>query len=345
MDNNILFFGDNLDVLNILKTYYNLSNKIDLIYIDPPFATGNDFLWSNDRVRTISSSLKKSEIAYSDKFTLEEYISYMEMRIKIMYELLSNNGSFYYHIDDSKVHYVKIMLDKIFGIDNFKSDIIRIKCNPKNFKRNNYGNIKDHILFFTKSNNYIWNNIEEEVPDEELNNRFTKIDSDGRNYTTVPIHAPGETKNGETNGYFMGQLPPIGRHWRYSPKKLEELYNQGLIEVSKNGNMRLKVYKEDKNYKKIQDIWTFKDPQNPSYPTQKNNKLLELIIKNSSNENSIVLDAFAGSGVTLFEAEKLNRRWIGIDKSEISINNIKKKLDIDLFQSYKFISCREHSNV
>ena len=143
----------------------------------------------------------------------------------------------------------------------------------------------------------------------------------------------------------MGQLPPIGRHWRYSPKKLEELYNQGLIEVSKNGNMRLKVYKEDKNYKKIQDIWTFKDPQNPTYPTQKNNKLLELIIKNSSNENSIVLDAFAGSGVTLFEAEKLNRKWIGIDKSEISINNIKKKLDIDLFKSYKFISFKEYSNV
>ena len=203
----------------------------------------------------------------------------------------------------------------------------------------------NNILFFTKTNNYIWNNIEEEVEDKELNNRFTKIDSDGRNYTTVPIHAPGETKNGETNSYFMGQLPPIGRHWRYSPKKLEELYNQGLIEVSKNGNMRLKVYKEDKNYKKIQDIWTFKDPQNPTYPTQKNNKLLELIIKNSSNENSIVLDAFAGSGVTLFEAEKLNRKWIGIDKSEISINNIKKKLDIDLFKSYKFISFKEYSNV
>lgn len=317
---NQLYFGDNLEVLKKIP-----EKRIDLIYMDPPFATGLDFYISECRSNSISYA-SHAKLAYSDKFSLKSYLDYMRPRLQLLYNLLSPRGSLYLHIDSSRVHYIKVMLDEIFDIKNFRADITRIKCNPKNFKRKNYGNIKDHILFYSKSENYIWNNLEANVKEEDLLKRYNKKDSQGRFYTTVPLHAPGETKNGDTGGAFLGQLPPEGRHWRYSPQKLNDLYNQGLIEVSKTGNMRLKLFREDNLTKKIQDIWDFKDPQKPSYPTEKNEKLLEQILLNSSREDSIVLDPFCGSGVTLMVAEKFSRRWIGIDQSEESIQLIQKKL-------------------
>lgn len=151
----------------------------------------------------------------------------------------------------------------------------------------------------------------------------------GRRYTTVPIHAPGETDNGESAQPFKGIFPPKGRHWRTDVATLEKWDAEGLIEWSENGNPRKKIYADEREGKRVQDIWEFKDPMYPVYPTEKNSDLLELIIKTSSNPDSIVMDCFAGSGTTLKAAQKLGRTWIGIDQSELAIKTIREKLRID----------------
>jgi len=209
---------------------------------------------------------------------------------------------------------------------NFLNDLTRIKCNPKNFGRKAYGNVKDMILFYSKTGNHIWNNPKASMSEEDIKRLFKKIDKDGRRYTTIPLHAPGETINGATGQPWKGMMPPKGRHWRCSPSKLEELDKQGLIEWSKTGVPRKKIYADENDGKKIQDILEFKDPQNPSYPTEKNFDLLKLIVNASSSTNSIVLDCFCGSGTTLKAAQELGRNWIGIDKSEEAINVALKKL-------------------
>jgi adenine-specific DNA-methyltransferase len=239
------------------------------------------------------------------------------------------------------------MLDEIFGIKYFRNDITRIKCNPKNFQRKGYGNIKDLILFYSKSDNLIWNEPYEDYTTNDIERLFSKIDDDGRRYTTVPIHAPGETKNGKSNSPFKNMLPPPGRHWRTDVKELEKLDEKGLIEWSSTGNPRMKIFADEQHGKRIQDIWEFKDPQYPMYPTEKNINLLNQIIKTSSNENSYVLDFFAGSGTTLVAAQNNNRKWIGIDKSQEAIKVTKdriSKMPTDLFNektAYSLITLRE----
>ena len=114
-------------------------------------------------------------------------------------------------------------MDEVFGINNFKNDITRIKCNPKNFQQKGYGNIKDMVLFYTKTDEFTWNEPRQERAEGELNRLFNKIDKDGRRYTTNPLHAPGETANGESGQPWNGLKPPEGRHWRYSSKVLDEL--------------------------------------------------------------------------------------------------------------------------
>jgi len=155
---------------------------------------------------------------------------------------------------------------------------------------------------------------------------FKKIDKDGRKYTTIPLHAPGETTNGNTGKEWKGIKPPKGRHWRSEPAILEELDKQGLIEWSTNGVPRKKIFLDEKDGKKMQDIWEFKDPQYPKYPTEKSLDLLKFIIEASSNEGDLVLDCFCGSGTTLIAAQELSRNWIGIDKSDQAIKVTQKKL-------------------
>lgn len=257
----------------------------------------------------------------------EEFINFLRERVEIIYDLLSERGSFYLHTDYKIGHYVKVMLDSIFGIENFRNDITRIKCNPKNFKRIGYGNIKDLILFYTKGKNPIWNEPRIEMDKEEINKLYSKVDSNGRRYTTVPIHAPGETKSGSSCLPFKGILPPNGRHWRCSVEELENLDNSGLIEWSKNGIPRKINYAEEHITKRMQDIWEYKDPQHPKYPTEKNHDMLRKIIETSSNEGSIVLDCFAGSGGTLYCAAEMKRHWIGVDQSPIAIKILKEQIE------------------
>jgi len=324
--NNILIKGDNIKALNLLLEEKHLKNKIDLIYIDPPFATNSKFTITNGRATTISNSKSGIE-AYSDKIIGDDFIKFLRERLFLLKELLSENGSIYLHIDYKIGHYVKVLMDEVFGIENFKNDITRIKCNPKNFNRIGYGNIKDLILFYSKSNKPIWNEPREEYTEKDIIKLFPKVDKSGRRFTTVPIHAPGETKNGDSSKLFRGMSPPDGRHWRTNVETLEKWDKEGLLEWSVNGNPRKKIYIDERTGKRVQDIWEFKDPQYPTYPTEKNSSLLDLIIKTSSNEDSIVLDCFCGSGTTLKSAHLLNRTWIGIDKSKLAIEATKNKLN------------------
>jgi len=156
---------------------------------------------------------------------------------------------------------------------------------------------------------------------------FKKVDKDGRRYTTIPLHAPGETANGRTGQEWRGIKPPKGRHWRSEPSVLDKLDKEGLIEWSANGVPRRKIYADEKDGKKMQDIWEFKDPQYPNYPTEKNLGLLKLIIASSSNPEDLVLDCFCGSGTTLIAAQELGRKWIGIDQSDYAIKMTEKRLN------------------
>jgi len=339
---NLLIEGENRSVLKCLCET-GFAGKIDLVYIDPPFATGNTFR-KGKRSATISSS-QEDEIAYIDEKTGSEFIEFLRERLVLLRELMSDCGSIYLHIDYKIGHYVKVMMDEVFGIKNFRNDITRIKCNPKNFQRHGYGNYKDMILFYTKSDQFLWNEPLVERSDEEVARLFGKIDSQGRRYTTNPLHAPGETRNGPTGQEWKGIAPPAGRHWRYDPAVLDELDQKGLIEWSKNGVPRKIIYADDYELKRIQDIWEFKDPQHPLYPTQKNMEMLNLIIRTSSDVDSIVLDCFCGSGTTLVAAEALGRRWIGIDQSHQAVEVAKKRLGDDaLLKNFEIYDVVESMN-
>lgn len=321
---NLLIHSENLEALNYLLAN-GYRGKVDLVYIDPPFATGSNFTITNGRAATISNS-RNGDIAYTDVMRGKEFIEFLRQRLLIIRELLSEQGSIYLHIDYKIGHYVKVMMDEVFGIENFRNDITRIKCNPKNFERIGYGNIKDLILFYTKSSTPIWHEPHEKYSASDIEKLFPKTDKQGRHYTTVPIHAPGETANGKSNMPFKGMLPPAGRHWRTDVATLEEWDKQGLIEWSANGNPRKIIYADEREGKRMQDIWEFKDPQYPDYPTEKNADLLNLIVRTSSNPGSIVLDCFCGSGTTLKAAQLNQRHWIGIDQSDLAIAATQKKL-------------------
>jgi len=346
---NLLIKGNNIQGLNYLLENRKLKGKIDLVYIDPPFATNGNFTITDGRASTISNS-RNGDIAYSDKLTGKDFIEYLRERLILLKELLSEQGSIYLHIDYKIGHYVKVMMDEVFGIENFRNDITRIKCNPKNFDRLGYSNMKDLILFYTKSSKPIWNEPREKYTEKDIENLFSKIDKQGRRYITVPIHAPGETENGKSNQPFKGIMPPKGRHWRTDVETIEQWDKEGLIEWSSTGNPRKIIFADEREGKRVQDVWEYKDPQYPTYPTEKNPELLDLIIRTSSNPESIVLDCFCGSGTTLKSAQMNGRKWIGIDQSEYALKATIEKLETikgDLFVAkpeYEFIELGKISN-
>lgn len=327
----MLIFGDCLPAMEKLMGNASIKGSVKLIYIDPPFSTTHQFRLGESRAATISSGAK-DEIAYEDKIHGGEYFEFLRRRLILMREILSEDGSIYVHIDCRVGHHVKVIMDEVFGKEHFINDITRIKCNPKNFPRRAYGNIKDMILFYSKTDEYLWNDQRAPFTEEEIHRLFPRLDEGGRRYTTNPLHAPGETKNGATGQPWREVSPPKGRHWRYPPEILEELDRNGLIEWSSRGVPRKKIFADEyvKRGKKRQDIWEFKDPQYPSYPTEKSLEMLEVIVQTSSDPGDIVLDAFSGSGTTLVASENLNRRWIGIDSSPHAIRiSVKRLLELN----------------
>ena len=313
--------GDNLQGLAYLA---EMGEKVDLVYIDPPFATNTEFLMDADRANTVSASGK---LAYADTLRGGDYLEQLRLRLDAIRSVMAADGSIYVHIDVKMEHHVRLLMDAVFGPRNFRNSITRVKCNPKNFSRLSYGNIKDTILFYSVSPYRIkWHPQEDPMTDEESESRYPLVDGEGRRYTTTPLHAPGVTRKGATGGHWRGMPPPAGRHWRYPPEKLDELDAAGLIAWSSTGNPRKIIYADQSQGKLPQDVWVYKDPQRPSYPTQKNSAMLERIILTSSEPGDTVLDCYAGSGATLLEAARLGRRFIGMDDAPVAREVAERRL-------------------
>ncbi len=326
---NMLFYGDNFDVLLfLLRNGYK--GKISLIYIDPPFATASNFI------------NRKLEHAYSDSLRGGEYVEFLRERLVLMRELLSDNGSIYLHLDSKMAFTMKLIMDEVFGEDNCRAFITRKKCSTKNYTKNTFGNISDYIMFYTKGSNYIWNRPYDPWEMDRMIEEYPYIDeTTGRRYKKVPVHAPG-VRNGETGKEWRGKMPPTGKHWQYTPDKLDELDAAGEIYWSPTGNPRRKVFCDPSKGIPIQDIWlNYRDSINQAqkttgYPTEKNYDMLKMIVGASSDSGDIVLDCFAGSGTTLGAAFELGRKWIGADNSIESIKAIIKRFTsgLDVYGDY-----------
>ena len=316
---NKFFYGDNLDVLKHLLHNLDLKKRFKLIYIDPPYGTNSIFFSRNQKS------------SYRDDLIGSHYIEFIRKRLILLRELLSDDGSIYVHLDNNMVFEIKLIMDEIFGPQNFRGLITRKKCSTKNYTKKTYGNISDYIIFYSKSDNYTWERATIPWSDEKIKKEYPCIDEKtGKRYKKVPIHAPG-TRNGETGKEWKGMLPPKGKHWQYTPKKLDELDANGEIYWSANGNPRRKVFFDKDSGIPIQDIWMdVQDSVNQNikitgYPTEKNPLLIERIINASSNEGDYILDCFSGSGTTLDIANQLKRKWVGIDNSFEAIQNTFKR--------------------
>lgn len=328
------YFGDNIYGLRTLLSDASVAGKVSLVYIDPPFATQGTFL------------SRSQEKAYEDHLSGAKYVEHLRARLILLRELLSEQGSIYLHLDENMIFEMKLIMDEVFGSANYRNLIVRKKCNPKNYTRKAYGNIADYILFYTKTDNYIWNRPVEPLSDESIKEYHYTEPETGRRYMKVPVHAPG-VRNGATGGEWRGVFPPPGKHWQYTPATLDEMDARGEIFWSKNGNPRRKVYLDGHAGVGVQDIWIdFKDAHNQNiritgYPTEKNPDLLRRIIGASSNPGDLVLDCYAGSGTTLAVAEEMQRHWIGLDNSLEALSTILKRFQQGLLPMGDYVQERK----
>ena len=316
---NRLYHGDNLPALAALAQDKTVAGKVRLVYIDPPFSTAAAF------------ESRTQKHAYDDHLVGPEFVESLRERLVLIHRLLADDGSLYLHLDERMAFHFRVILDEIFGEQNYRNCITRKKCNPKNYTRKTYGNVADYVLFYTKSSDYVWNRPVEPWS-EERTKEYRYLDPDGRRYMKVPVHAPG-VRNGETGKSWRGKLPPPGKHWQYPPATLDAMDARGEIYWSPTGNPRRKIYLEDSGGIPLQDIWMdLRDAHNQNvkitgYPTEKNPALLARIVGASSNPGDIVLDCYVGSGTTLAVASNLGRRWIGVDRSQEAITTILHRLE------------------
>jgi DNA modification methylase len=325
---NMLIFGDNLQAL---KTLFDMKEKgqlknadgtpgIRLVYIDPPFATRQEYTGSQDQK------------AYQDKIAGAQFVEFMRKRLVFLSQILSDNGHIYVHLDMKKQHYIKIILDEILGENSFVNEIIwkrTFSHGDAGQGAEHMGRLHDIILLYRRSQSSQINTVY--VPySEKYKKDFYKFkDQDGRRYRLVSLLGPGGAAKGNPFYEFMG----VKRYWVHSKETMEELKRQGLIIQVKPGTVpQKKRYLDQAEGVPLQDIWTDIAPiqggaiEKVGYPTQKPETLIERIILSSSDKNDLVLDAFAGSGTTLAVAEKLGRRWIGIDCGKLAIYTMQKRL-------------------
>jgi site-specific DNA-methyltransferase (adenine-specific)/adenine-specific DNA-methyltransferase len=322
---NRLIFGENLQALRSLldlKAEGKLCNAdgtpgVRLIYIDPPFATKQEFRGNQDQK------------AYADKILGARFIEAMRQRLIVLHELLSEDGAIYLHLDTKKVHYLKIVLDEVFGEQGFVNEIIWQRTNAHNMNAKYFMRVHDTILFCTKGTDYIWNPQFTDISPEQLK-RYKK-DESGRLYTGQDL----TVSNSKRKDVWRGSHPAGNRGWALALEEREKLWDEGRILKKLDGSPRLdgyKVYLEDSPGKRINDLWFDlarvgnTSDERIGYPTQKPEALLERIIRASSNEGDLVLDAFMGSGTTCAVAEKLKRRWIGLDAGKLAIYTAQKRL-------------------
>ncbi len=337
---NKLIWGDNKLILSSLKNgplrkEIEAQGGIKLIYIDPPFDVGADFSMDvqiGDEEFTKKPSIIE-EVAYRDTWGkgADSFIAMIYERLSLMYDLLADDGTIYIHCDWRVSGYLKLVMDEIFGSDNFINEIIWQRTGAHN-DAERFGYIHDTIYLYSKSDRYVFNPIYTSHTEEHLETRFNQKDQkSGRRFFAGPITAPGSGPARSFKGIMIS--PPIGRHWSYSQENIDNLIAKNMIYFSQTGTPYLKQYMDEyiKQGRRVQSVWTDILPSKTGsevlgYPTQKPEVLLERIINASSNEGNIVADFFAGSGTTLAVSEKLGRKWIGSDLGRFAIHTTRKRM-------------------
>jgi len=336
---NRLIWGDKKYVLPGLLSEF--ANSVDLIYIDPPFDTGADFSYlvevPDHQVDATSFTKLPSVIeqkAYRDTWGvgethLDSYLHWFYDTVVFLVKLLKPTGSIYVHLDWHVSHYAKGVLDEVLGRDNFRNEIIWRRTYAHN-DPNRYGNNCDFLLFYTRSENYTWNQPFSAFDSSYVDSHYTRIDESGRRYRLVTLDAPAHGR--PPNYAWKGVWPPKGRMWALTKDKMEELERQGRIEYTRNKIPNRRYFLDEMKGVPCQSLWTDIFPVNSQaiesvgYVTQKPEALLERIIKSSSSKGDIVLDCFVGSGTSAAVAERLGRRWVACDLSRFAIHTTRKRL-------------------
>ncbi len=359
MMNNTLYFGDNLDILR----QHVPAESVDLIYLDPPFNSKRDYNllfktpkghaseaqitafadswhWGEQAEREYQEILRQpntdaAEMIQSLRRFLHEndmmaYLVMMGNRLLELHRVLKPNGSLYLHCDPTASHYLKMVLDAIFGVINFRNEIIWQRTNVHNDSKT-WSSVNDNIFYYTKSSKFTWNSQYVPHSEEHLKAKYGNSDPDGRRYTLSDMTSPNPRPNMmyEWRGFSS---PPNG--WRYSQETMAKLDAEGRVwyPSDKSKRPRLKRYLDEMQGTLLGNVWTDINPINSQaaerlgYPTQKPLALLERIISASSNPGDVVLDPFCGCGTAVHAAQKLDRRWIGIDITPLAIHLIEKRM-------------------
>jgi len=325
VDTRVIYCGDNIDQLPKLP-----DACIDLIYIDPPFNSNRNYevFWPETSEKRRFDDRHESTHAYID---------YMRPRCVELARVLKKTGSFYYHCDWHASHYVKVMLDQIFGENNFRNEIIWKRASTVKGNAGQGSKLwspnTDSIFFYTGgSEDYTFHPQFKEYTEEYLTQFYKYTDADGRRYRLISMIGPG----GAAKGNPMYEVMGVTRYWRYSKETMNQLITQGLVIQTQPGTVpQRKQYLDDGKGVAVQTLWSDIEALSPSsrerlgYPTQKPLALLDRIIQASSNENDIVLDAFCGCGTALVAAQNLKRQWIGVDISPTACRVIAHRLHRD----------------
>ncbi len=320
--------------------------KVDLVYIDPPFASGADYakkvyLRRNPLVakaiQKAEQELEDDELKafeekmYGDIWDKEKYLNWMYENLMAIRSVMSENASIYVHLDWHIVHYVKILMDEIFGEDNFRNEIIWQRFTFHS-DADKFGAVHETILYYSKNSaDYIFTKQYQPFDPKYIKERFNQKDENGRMYGTSDCTAPAHGKTGKAL-YFGDKLltPPNGAMWRFSQENIDALLAANKIEFTSNGQPRVRRYLDEIQGKAVHTLWTDIFPINSQaqervdYATQKPEALLERVINASSNEGMVVADFFGGSGVTAAVANKLGRKFIHTD---VNINSIQTARD------------------
>ena len=338
---NKIFWGDNLQVMSHLLKEFR--GQVDLIYIDPPFDSKADYKkkiqLKGQTVTNDSSTFEEKQ--YGDIWTNDEYLQFMYERLILIKELLSVRGAVFLHCDSHKSHYLRIILDEVFGCDNFINEIVWRKSNSHN-DGNKFGCITETIFFYSKTSSYLFNR---QFYDMDVKSYNLIEEETGRKYKSVSMNAAG---SGEPR-YFGDKLlyPPLGTHWRWSQERINAALNQNPPKIffTANGVPRYKQYMDEMQGNPVQNLWTDEMEELPienlwmdfmaipsqsservDYTTQKPEALLERIILTASNPGDLVFDCFMGSGTTQAVAMKLGRRFIGADINLGAVQTTTKRL-------------------
>lgn len=315
IDTGVIYCDDNVDRMPSLP-----SQSVDLIYLDPPFFSNRvyEVIWGDEaEVRSFEDRWEGG---------MNVYINWMRARVMEMSRLLKPTGSLYLHCDPHASHYLKVMLDEVFGGSAYRNEIVwKRTTSHSSVKR--YGPVHDLIFYYSPSKNPTWNSPRLDYQPEYLDKYYKFDDGDGRRYWRADLCASG-TRNGGSGQPWRGFDPAAkGMHWKFTVQRLDELDMQGRIYWPKGGTgwPQYKRYRDELKGLAVSDIWDDINRLNPKaaermgWPTQKPEALLQRIIGASTNKGDIVLDPFCGCGTTISVAEQMGRQWVGIDISQTAV--------------------------